>query len=172
MRKNSQDLVCYQLSFITFSIVNYHYYVINYIPGTYFSYNWKFAPFDYLHLILSPSHKNMFTFVRNCLTVFQSSCTTFFFFFFWTLPRILWALSSLTKDQEHRVLTTGRTSKEFPPFCISISSTSCYCSTVPSAFVVVSVLDFAHHPNRCIMVYYFNFRIPTDMMWNIFFIYL
>ena len=104
----------------------------------------------------------MFTFVRNWLTVPL-------FFSFLTLPRILWALSSLTKDQERRILTTGRTSKEFPPFGISISSKSCYCSTVPSAFVVVSVLDFAHHPNRCIMVYYFNFQFPTEMIWNIFF---
>ena len=42
------------LLYITYSSVNYIYPVVHYIPSTYFSYNWKFVPFDCLHPIPFP----------------------------------------------------------------------------------------------------------------------
>ena len=40
-----------QHSYMTCSSVHYLYHVVHYIPNAYLSYNWKFAPFDYLHLV-------------------------------------------------------------------------------------------------------------------------
>ena len=41
----TQDSLSSQLSYITYSIVNYIYHVVRYIPNT-LSCNWKFVPFD------------------------------------------------------------------------------------------------------------------------------
>ena len=40
-----------QHSYMTCSSVHYLYHVVHYIPNAYLSYNWKFAPFDYLHTV-------------------------------------------------------------------------------------------------------------------------
>ena len=41
--------------YVTYMSINYIYPVVHYIPCTYLSYNWKFVPFDHLHLIPPPS---------------------------------------------------------------------------------------------------------------------
>ena len=50
----SQDLLSQQLSFITYSNVNYIYHVVHYISSTYSPYNWKFIHFDFLSPIPPP----------------------------------------------------------------------------------------------------------------------
>ena len=50
----TQDLLSYQLSYITYSSGNYIYHVVHYIPSTYLSYNWKFVSCDCLYPIPRP----------------------------------------------------------------------------------------------------------------------
>ena len=46
----TQDLLYWQLSHV-YSSVNYSNHAVYYINSNYLFYNWKFVPFDHLHLI-------------------------------------------------------------------------------------------------------------------------
>ena len=47
----TQDLLYWQLSHV-YSSLNYSNHAVYYINSNYLFYNWKFVPFDHLHLIL------------------------------------------------------------------------------------------------------------------------
>ena len=59
--------------YITYTSANYINYVVRYVPSSYLSCNWKFAPLDHLHAISSPSTfplrvtTNLFSFSMNLL---------------------------------------------------------------------------------------------------------
>ena len=59
-----------QLSYIIY--VNAIFIMLNIIPGTYLSYNWKFVPLNCLHLILlapipAPGKTNLICFFYECV---------------------------------------------------------------------------------------------------------
>ena len=47
-------IYCLNHFHITFISVSFIYHVVNYIPHAYLSHNWKFVPFDHLHLVPPP----------------------------------------------------------------------------------------------------------------------
>lgn len=52
--KNSWDLLSQQLSYVSYSNVNYSHHAVYYIPSTYLSYNWQVVPFNNLPVIPPP----------------------------------------------------------------------------------------------------------------------
>ena len=63
-----------------YSIINYNHHTVHYIPMIYLFYNWKFVPFDYLHLFFPPHHNSLAS--GNLQSVLSMSLVGFFAVFF------------------------------------------------------------------------------------------
>ena len=61
-----------QPSYVTYSTVDYIYHVVPYIPSTYFSYNCKVVPFDYLHYVPPPPASSNHNLISSSMSSFVS----------------------------------------------------------------------------------------------------